>query len=61
MNDLRIALSQIESFNILKNFADLHHCLVNLVLLGLGKYGMCTKLGGIRKVSPFNVSELNIH
>jgi hypothetical protein len=44
-NDLKIALSQIGSSNILKEFAYLHHCLVNLVLLFFGKNGMCTKLG----------------
>jgi hypothetical protein len=44
MNDLKIALTQIGSSNILKKFAYLHHCLVNLVLLVFGKNGMCTKL-----------------
>jgi hypothetical protein len=57
MNDLRLALSQIGSSDILKEFC-LYLCknelcmqiciiaLVNLVLLVFGGNGMCTKLGG---------------
>ncbi len=52
MNDLRIALSQIRSFNLPKKIADLHHCLVNLVVLIFCKNGMCTKLKGNEKGFP---------
>jgi hypothetical protein len=52
MNDLKIALSQIESSNVLKNFAPLP---CEFGAFSFGKNGMCTKFGEIRKVSPFNV------